>query len=137
MIKEAYCSFELAKLLKEKEFPMNKHLRIYINKDNLCLTDTGMMSYLSKEDYVHFEDFFIPTITHQMAMAWLREVHNKHCDIGYDIDLKWFFQIIDLKEIVEYDYPEIKYYHAENETDFNTYEEAVEAALKYCLENLL
>ena len=70
-------------------------------------------------------------------MAWLREVHHKHCDIGYDIDLKWFFQIIDLKETVEYDYPETKYYHTENETGFDTYEDAVEMALKYVLENLV
>jgi hypothetical protein len=67
----------------------------------------------------------------------VREVHNKYCDIGYDIDLEWYFQIIDLKEVVEYDYPETKKYHAENETGFKTYEEAVEAAIKYCLENLI
>ena len=73
----------------------------------------------------------------QMAMKWLRNVHNKHCYIGYDIDLKQFFQIIDLKETVEYDYPETKYYHTENETGFNSYEEAIEEALKYSLENLI
>lgn len=76
MIKEAYCSYEIAKLLKEKGFPISKYSGIYTNEDNLCLTDVGMMSYLSKEDYIHFEDFFIPTITHQLACDWLREVHN-------------------------------------------------------------
>jgi hypothetical protein len=76
--------------------------------------------------------------THQMAMKWLREVHNKHCDVGYDIDLCWFFQIIELKELKEhFDYSELKYYHTENETGFNSYEEAVESAIKYCLENLI
>ena len=76
--------------------------------------------------------------THQMAMMWLREEHNKYCDIGYDIDLNWFFQIIELKELKEhFDYSELKYYYAENSINFNTYEEAVEAALKYVLKNLI
>ena len=65
------------------------------------------------------------------------EVHNKHCDIGYDVDLDWFFQIIDLKETVEYDYTKTKYYHAEHACGFKSYEEAVEAAIKYVLENLI
>ena len=72
-----------------------------------------------------------------MAMKWLREKHNKHCDIGYDIDLEWYFQIVDLKETVDYGCPEAKYYHSENETNFKTHEGAVEAALKYVLENLI
>ena len=117
MIQEAYISDEVAKLLKEKGF--NEPV-------------TGLNKLLFKEG-----EKPVLKITQQKAMRWLRKVHNKHCDIGYDIDLKWFFQIIDLKETVEYDYPEPKYYHAKNETGFNTYEEAVEAALKYCLENLI
>jgi hypothetical protein len=43
-----------------------------------------------------------------------------------------------LKELKEhFDYSELKYYHTENETGFNSYEEAVESAIKYCLENLI
>ena len=115
MITEDYVSYEVAKLLKEKRFDYKGF------------------------DYIDFEGEVITQDrpTHQMAMKWLREVHKKHCDIGYDIDLEWYFQIIDLKETVEYDYPETKYYHAENETNFKTYEEAVEVALKYVLENLI
>lgn len=126
MIKEAYVSFEVAKLLKEKEF-----------------NERSSASYDSKgqlqEGYGYWNKtpIWYAAPTHQMACAWLRETHNKHCDIGYDIDLKWFFQIIDLKETVEYDYPETKYYHTENETGFNTYEDAIEASLKYSLENLI
>lgn len=130
MIQEAYCSYEVSKLLKEKGFGEECSYR-----------------YIAEPDYKTLEFVCSPigngskylynAPSHQMAMAWLREVHNKHCDIGYDIDLNWFFQIIDLKETVEYDYPETKYYHAENETGFNTYEDAVEAALKYVLKNLV
>ena len=146
MIKEAYCSFEVAKLLKEKGFPQDYdiyHSMVYNEKDyeyevKRMATETWFIKAGTLSSYpvgVPEPKCYAPT--HQMAMAWLREVHNKHCDIGYDIDLHWFFQIIDLKETVEYDYPETKYYHTENETGFNSYEEAVEAALKYCLENLI
>ena len=63
-------------------------------------------------------------------MKWLRIVHNKYCDIGYDIDLKWFIQIINLTESIEHSYPE-------NGSGFNSYEQACEEAIKYCLENLI
>lgn len=134
MIKEAYCSFEVSKLLKEKGFDA---------QCRAAYTDYGQLFTTQIQQYItniicskgNLWKCIAPT--HQMAMKWLREAHNKHCDIGYDIDLNWFFQIIDLKETVEYDYPETKYYHTENETGFNSYEEAVEAALKYCLENLI
>lgn len=131
MIQEAYCSFEVSKLLKEKGFDESCYQK-YDSDEELSFNHVG---YINSEKPC--DDFYALAPTHQMAMAWLREVHNKHCDIGYDIDLNWFFQIIDLKETVEYDYPETKYYHTENETGFNTYEEAVEAALKYSLKNLI
>lgn len=129
MLTEQYCSYEVAKLLKEKGFPMNEHLRIYINKDNLCLTDVGMMSYLSKEDYIHFEDFFIPTITHQMAMAWLREIHNLWCEISWEGKGLWF---VDVFSLIDEEYIPGSIIH-----EVKSYEEAVEAALKYSLENLI
>ena len=130
MTQEDYCSYEVAKLLKEKGF------------DTPCM---GRYSVRSKEFHLDCTKmcnngglFECAAPTHQMAMKWLREVHNKHCDIGYDIDLYWFFQIIELKELIEhFDYSETKYYHAENETGFNAYEDAVEAALKYALEKLI
>lgn len=124
-ITEDYVSYEVAKLLKEKGFEGICDYA-YSNKGNYFEVDRS-----------NFDEVYCLRPTHQMAMKWLREVHNKHCDIGYDIDLKWFFQIIDLKETVEYDYLETKHYHAENETRFNSYEQAAEAALKYSLENLI
>lgn len=128
MIKEDYCSYEVAKMLKDKGFPINEYSGIYTNKDNLCLTDVGMMSYLSKEDYIHFEDFFIPTITHQMAKKWLREVHNLQIQITPIISRHkdWTFEIYKEFNPLTIDL-----------VCFPTYEEAVEVALKYCLANLL
>ena len=128
MIKEDYCSYEVAKILKEKGFNESCYT---------CYVEKEISHYDYSSTNYELIDGVISCPTIQMAIKWLREIHNKHCDIGYDIDLHWFFQIIDLKETVEYDYPETKYYHTENETGFNSYEEAVEAALKYVLENLI
>lgn len=130
MIQEDYVSFELAKLLKEKGFnAMCEHyFSEKLDGSISCHTAVGHWNAIMN---------FIARPSLSLAMKWLREVHNKHCDIGYDIDLGWFFQIIDLKETVEYDYLETKCYHTENEIGFNSYEEAVEAALKYCLTELI
>lgn len=128
MIKEDYCSYEVAKILKEKGFNESCYT---------CYVEKEISHYDYSSTNYELIDGVISCPTIQMTMKWLREIHNKHCDIGYDIDLHWFFQIIDLKETIEYDYPETKYYHTENETGFNSYEEAVEAALKYVLENLI
>ena len=125
MIKEAYVSFEVAKLLKEKGF--NEPCRSY---------------YTDYEDYIDFSycndeltdlqmgvwETLRPT--HQMAMKWLREksviiviqpeyfnIESKCSTWGVDI---W---ADDNYEKLQGDYPK--------------YEEAVEAALKYVLENLI
>ena len=69
--------------------------------------------------------------THQMAMKWLREEHKLFIDISFQKDeddsVTWFYMtwaLDDRKRDVE-------------EVDFASYEEAVEAALKYVLENLI
>ena len=131
MIQEDYVSFEVAKLLKEKEFNWDC-ITYYVDSE-----PDDVKYSMTFENNTTWEEHWCSAPTLQMAMKWLREVHNKHCDIGYDIDLEWYFQIIDLKETVEYDYPEPKFFHAKNEIGFKTYEEAVEAALKYALENLI
>ena len=66
-----------------------------------------------------------PTL--QMAMKWLREVHDAIVNVFYDKDEeKWcaehYRMLID-------DYTLIGYY--------NTYEEACESGIKYCLEGLV
>lgn len=128
MITDVYCSYEISKLLEDKGFDIITD-NVYDNNkildyQNIICVNENRIPYVNAP-------------THQLAMKWLREVHNKHCDIGYDVDLDWFFQIIDLKETIEYDYTETKYYHAENETGFKTYEDAVEASIKFVLENLI
>jgi len=124
MIKEAYVSFEIAKLLKEKEF------------DEDCYT---FYEYNNKEFYreeripccnSRSDDYAAPT--HQMAIAWLREVYGLYIWVDYsrlDCNEKqpYLWNIVETK--VDGDYWGGTY---------NKYaKNAVEAALKYCLENLI
>lgn len=118
MIKEACCSFEVAKLLKEKGF------------DSPCM---GRYSVRSKEFHLDCTKicnngglFECAAPTHQMAMRWLRQEKDIIINVWYDGG-DW----------------NTEYYNNEDENFHlitclcNSYEEAVEVALKYCLENLI
>lgn len=122
MIEEAYCSFEVAKLLEEKGFAA-ECLHFY--------TLNGI-----RHIYDHYHNFDMHDIiecpTHQMAMCWLREVHNL-CISIYPAAYRYGFTIDKSNtgselcdETIISDYGEIK-----------TYEEATEVALKYVLEHLI
>lgn len=100
-IKEDYCSKEIYRLLIEKGF------------------DGEIHTSFDKEGYTQ------ASITLQMAMKWLREIHNLHI-IVFNYDNSAF--------------PYIWYIFAHNRDkpyEANSYEEACEAAIKYCLENLI
>lgn len=157
-ITEDYVSFETAKLLKEKGFDES------ISTAYLCCDgkywdkrfkemscDICQNEWYDAEDTVEFGHLLLaPTL--QMAMKWLREVHHIHVCPEY----KTFFQerpkkiyhhwcnkiigigrcfrqgIQDLNELdSEY------FYHCGCKTCHDTFEEACEAAIKYCLENLI
>jgi hypothetical protein len=122
-ITEDYVSFEIAKLLKEKGFDQN------------CAT-----YYLDGQVLHHYYCEVIPkgkqiyaAPTQAMAMKWLRRVHN----------------IVIVIEPHKYDYINEKnssyvaslwqgdnYYEYITSKNYPTYEEACEAAIKYCLEHL-
>ena len=123
MIQEAYCSFEVSKVLKEKGF-VQETLMVYNQNGNF------MPNGAIEDTY----QIFYPAPTHQMAMAWLREEKN-------------IFIVI---EPHVYDYVNEKnksyvcslwvgdnYYEYIESKDYPSYEDAVEAALKYSLENLI
>jgi len=130
MITEDYVSFETAKLLKEKGF--NELLNYYYTSDGRKNYAT---SYNWNQTTGDFQDYSCPTL--QMAIKWLRRVYNLHCNVDYDFVLGWYCQITSLKETIEYDYEEMKHYHPDNDHDFSSAEEAYDAAIRYCLENLI
>lgn len=138
MTKEDYCYYEVAKLLKEKGFPFIEHLYMYVNANNRFMTDHSACLTLSKEEYCkQFDELFTPTITHQMAMKWLREVHKIsieiYCIPSYTKGLViWRYMIRNCETCDEVDYP--NGYPAQ---EYLIFEEAAEAALKYCLTELI
>lgn len=132
MIEEAYCSYEVSKILKEKGFD-GECLRFYTTHNkHLWL-------------YQHYHDFDIKdkieSPTHQMAMAYLRDkdiyICPKHCcfcgskpkDKPYYL---WEPRILRLPgNNIIYPQPVDMCDH------YDSYEDAVEAALLYCLKNLI
>lgn len=146
MIKEAYVSFEVAKLLKEKGFPQDYdvyHSMIYNEKDyedeyevQRMVTETRFIKAGTLSSYpvgVPEPKCYAPT--HQMAMTWLREKHNIYISIqpdfpsSKDYKMCWCWSANILHE----NCISLKGYQCYIET----YEYAVEAALKYTLENLI
>ena len=127
MITEDYVSFETAKLLKEKGF----------NEPCIATYNSVTKSFEIEnvyQDWTTRWEAYISAPTLQMVMKWLRKVHNLHCDIGYD-DLDWFWNIISVDDAVPVeDRPKLL---KDGTAGHKTYEEAVETALKYSLENLI
>ena len=123
---EDYVSFETAKLLKEKGFD-EKCRAVYEEK---VLRTNTLCDYYNRElsSYV-----CAPTL--QMAMKWLREVHNL-CIEPYRTACGYLYTISTIP------YGSCKCNPEEGGDDedsgqWTTYEGACEAAIKYCLENLV
>lgn len=127
MITEDYVSFEVAVLLKEKGFDEECYQK-YDGEGYLSFNHVG---YINAEK--SNEDFSALAPTHQMAMKWLRENYDLHIIVfPYKRGTSakgWCCQVFLTYNLLGYD----KY---TNET-CNSYEDAVEAALKYSLENLI
>jgi hypothetical protein len=139
MITEDYVSFETAKLLKEKGF------------DVPCM---GRYSVRSKEFHLDSARlcnngglFECATPTLQMTMKWLREVHKLFITIEIKGDPRMESFIYYKWSVAKYSSCQIErvdnglhtpedYWYAKGEED-ETYELSCEAAIKYCLENLI
>lgn len=127
MIQEAYVSFEVAKLLKEKGFDIpttsfyNSKKQYFLKIDS-CLIDRN----------ADFSLFSAPT--HQMAMRWLREEKyilifilpgkDDNGNLTYCADV-WAWNEDEGR------------YEPTWATDNYIYEEAVESAIKHALKNLI
>ena len=125
MIKEAYCSFEVSNILKEKGFNTPCSGRYSVRSKEFHLDCTKMCNNGGL--------FECAAPTHQMAMAWLREKYGIFIAINND-DLDFNWQCYDLINRGSTLDPKIL---SESYGGFKYYENAVEAALKYVLENLI
>ena len=77
MITEDYVSFETAKLLKEKWFEGYSIINIY-DEDavNAYIKELKEKHLPYSSDDPKLKEFYYTIPTLQMAMKWLREVHN-------------------------------------------------------------
>lgn len=123
MVTEDYVSFEIAKLLKEKGFKgIGAHF--YDTAGNFLHFDAWMRA-LPEEKYE-----FIEAPTLQMAMKWLRVNYNIH------IEPRYFPMPNIYRYVIIYSPTTIENIDSHPQY-FNSYEEACEAAIKYCLEILI
>lgn len=139
MITEDYVSFETAKLLKEKGFDEATNRYYNAQYDQIRTVSDTFMWHWNDEEFmkrVLMEGAIaIPTL--QMAMKWLRENFNIN-PVPYALSLGWYFEVFDLTQrditgcalLYQVGIPS-------KEQVFKSSEEACEAAIKYCLENLI
>lgn len=130
MITEDYVSFENAQLLKEKGF--NEECFALYNPDGM-LIQSGIRLNNIQVGIVK-GSYSAPTL--QMAMKWLREMHD--LNINNELSIHGYFcsishivrdslgHIIDVEDSESW---ETAYY--------DTPEEALNDAIKYCLEHLI
>ncbi len=129
-ITEDYVSLEVAKLLKAKGFdePVATCYSNYNGLKPYTLINTGVHSYKNSTEH---SPFWISAPTLQMAMKWLREVHNIHIDTCsiWDV-IHWIYQVFIIT-------PRTAHNSYVDKILYTSYEQAIEAAIKYCLENLI
>ena len=157
MIEERYCSYEVSNLLQEKGFNQEcfaKYAkeacteRYYDDYRERMLSWTIrpgelIIPSIDRESYEVY-GVMIPAPTHQMACDWLREVHHIYIEICFyktnpnDIEPKksrlspyYTFGVWDTISGNNIDK------RLTNDFIGDSYKEAVEAALKYVLENLI
>jgi len=129
MITEDYISFETAKLLKENGF--DEGCFALYNPDG-TLIQSGIRLNNIQVGRVK-GSYSAPTL--QMAMKWLREVHDIYIMIDKDFATEkgWHYVVVRKQDWTN----NIDNGLTQQESNSYTYEFACEAAIKYCLENLI
>ena len=138
MITEDYVSFETAKLLKEKGF--DEECWHWYEEDGYFKDSNDDYGFQSNSDHVS-DDFICSAPTLQMAMKWLREDKKILISIFCHIDKGYWFCIQHFIDSL-YIFATSESIHRKEEIlgkiqYYDTYEQACEAAIKYCLENLI
>lgn len=132
MITEDYVSVEVAKLLKEKGFDCE----CYGYYDTTKHPDYMLEHSGSEMDSNDGPDCYISAPTLQMAMKWLRETKDWHIVLA-----PMFANDINRKMVLygyDWEISSPSREQTEHSKDFlPNYEKSCEAAIKYCLENLI
>lgn len=153
MIQEQYVSYEVAKLLKEKGFQINPKLDYWkIGSDGTMYFMSSIGAYTSDKNnkYAYYRpaDSY-PAPTQQMAMRWLREAYKIHLDIGItstedpiNYPPKYYVYVDSIstgESLIQYGSVanDLTISNGNGPKLFSTYEDACEAAIKYCLKNLI
>jgi hypothetical protein len=129
--KETYVSFKTARLLKEKGFDLKipTYYCCYCD-DYDDYAEHSVIEY--KAENYNSHKLHISAPTQQMACDWVEKTYGFFIEISRSIDLNgnyhFGYTILD---------KECKYVRR-GYTSFDwSYEDAVEEAIKYCLENLI
>ena len=139
MIKEDYVSFEVARLLRDKGFN-GKCIYYYIQTKEMFEIDTKYHTALTTQELLDLqiigekEDRYAAP-TQAIVMRWLREVHNLSVEVyrtacGYIGCITAIPSGTDIK-FLETDGDDLP------SGAYTKWEYACEAAIKYCLENLI
>ena len=144
MITEDYVSFETAKLLKEKGFD-GKCYKVWETHggspslmgaaqfvEGETVVDRESVDAAAKLQVYEYhllnkvEGYLAPTL--QMAMKWLREVHKMFIQVElYSKYENYCFELFQNTHRLMLEHREV----------YSNYEEVCEAAIMYCLENLI
>ena len=137
MINEDYVSFEIARQLKEKGF--NEQCFTYYDNTNDSINRFDKGYHFNNTSYpwgvpynINNAKKYVCAPTLQMAMKWLREAHNIFIQITVDFSdgayPMYDVCVIDLAKCTSI---------VINGYNRYSYEEAIKAGIKYCLENLI
>lgn len=121
MIHEEIVTYEVAKLAKEKGFPLQK----VIKQDGRAFFYELPQSH---PDWANCDAWYLPT--QSLLQRWLREEKGVIVYV-FPMYMRWYWGV----KIVDTEF----WYNVANKPHdaFATYEEAMEVGLKYALENLV
>ena len=139
MIEERYCSYEVARLLKEKGFDEECHMW-YEGEDDLIHTNDDYGLQTNSDHVSSYFEYAAPT--HQMACDWLEQKYHLFFGLGFGNDYKGdFLYMVDIYDLtndaVKGVYKPIVEADDYLTTSPKTVGDAIEAAIKYSLENLV
>ena len=148
MITEDYVSFETAKLLREKGF--NECCKSVYHIGSVCSVaslgyhdnegDGAVIDENQNSDFGKYDNA-ISAPTLQMAMKWLRKVHNQIIvpNVRVEDPISGIINcyIVGIWYIPKNNDGAFCYTSPTPYNGYPTFEEACEAGIKYCLENLI